>query len=152
MAGEPEIQYAASNAEATCQADAPVSSVPDAIERDRASMVLLRQLSSGLSSYRLFPGDLQQPAFAQAVARIQEAAEKALGWGPIEAEINGSRFVVASGPLPQDDRIERLALAFYQHGAERLVVREVPDATALGALYQALSKPTKEAADSSGIG
>jgi HEAT repeat protein len=148
MAGEQDIRYAASDREA-----APVeSSSVETVERDRAVMVLLRQLSSGLSSYRLFPGDLEQPTFVQAVERIQDATEKALVWGPFDAEINGNRFITSSGPVPSDDRIERLALAFYQHGAERLLVQAVPDARALGALYGALSRPAHEGGGPSGIG
>lgn len=155
MASEHDIQYAGSNPQAAPPAAAPASpelSPVEAVERDRAVMVLLRQLSSGLSSYRLFPGDLEQASFVAAVARIQEAAEKALAWGPFDAEINGNRFITAAGPVSSDDRIERLALAFYQHGAERLLVHEIPDATALGALYGALSRPTHDAAHPSGIG
>jgi len=155
MAGEPDIQYVASNPEAAPPAPASGPGDPsrvEAIERDRAAMVLLRQLSSGLSSYRLFPGDLEQPSFAQAVSRIQDAAEEALGWGPFNAEINGNRFTTSAGPVASDDRIERLALAFYQHGAEQLLVQEVPDARALGALYEALSRPPQDAANPTGIG
>src|SRR5438093_2907942 len=130
MAGERDIQYAAPNREAAPPAAGPAPrelSAAEAIERDRAAMVLLRQLSSGLSSYRLFPGDLEQPSFVAAVSRIQEAAERALAWGPFAAEINGNRFTTPAGPVPSDDRIERLALAFYRHGAEHLLVREPPD-------------------------
>src|SRR2546425_5243487 len=148
MSGEQDIQYVASNRET-----APVeSSSVETGERDRAVMVLLRQLSSGLSSYRLFPGDLEQPTFVQAVERIRDATEKALVWGPFDAEINGNRFITSSGPVPSDDRIERLALAFYQHGAEGLLVQAVPDARALGALYGALSRPVHEEGGPSGIG
>src|SRR5437867_5003186 len=103
MAGEQDIQYAASNRETTPREPSPA----DTVERDRAVMVLLRQLSSGLSSYRLFPGDLEQPTFVQAVERIKDAAEKALVWGPFDAEINGNRFITPSGPVSSDDRIER---------------------------------------------
>ena len=155
MAGERDIHYAASNREAALPAAGPAPrelSSTEAIERDRAAMVLLRQLSSGLSSYRLFPGDLEQPSFVAAVTRIQDAAEKALEWGQFDAEINGNRFITAAGPMPPDERIERLALAFYHHGAEQLVVHEPPDARALGALFEALSRPARDPANPSGVG
>jgi hypothetical protein len=52
------------------------------------------------------------------------------------------------GPVPPDERIERLALALYQHRAERLGLRSVPDIKELGVLYDALSK--EAAADGGG--
>src|SRR2546427_3081128 len=155
MAGEQDTRYAASNPEAAPPTAGPAPSElspVESVERERAVMVLLRQLSSGLSSYRLFPGDLEQPSFVAAVSRIQDAAEKALVWGPFDAEINGNRFTTAAGPVPSDDRIERLALAFYRHGAEHLLVQEPPDARALGALYEALSRPAHDSGGSHGIG
>ena len=59
---------------------------PGPMERDRAVVVLLSQVSSGLSAYRLFPGDLAQPSFIQACERIRVAAERALHYGPVVAE------------------------------------------------------------------
>src|SRR5919201_1703702 len=79
--------------------------VPAGAEHQKAVVALLRQLASGLSAYRMYPGDLNQPSFVQVVSRVQEAAEAALVWGPLEAEISGSTFVTASGPVPGDDRI-----------------------------------------------
>src|SRR2546422_3564066 len=155
MAGEQDTRYAASNAEAAPPTAGPAPSElspVESVERERAVMVLLRQLSSGMSAYRLFPGDLAQPSFVAAVSRIQDAAEKALVWGPFQTEINGNRFTTAAGPVPSDDRIERLALAFYRHGAEHLLVQEPPDARALGALYEALSRPAHDSGGSHGIG
>jgi hypothetical protein len=108
-------------------------------DREAAIARLLRQLSSGLSAYRLFPGDLRQPSFVAAVERIQGAAEQALRWGSVETEILGARFRTASGPVLSDERIERLALACYQHRAERLSIRAVPDPHDLAVLYEELS-------------
>ena len=155
MAGEQDTRYAASNPEAAPPTAGPAPSElspVESVEHERAVMVLLRQLSSGMSAYRLFPGDLAQPSFVAAVSRIQDAAEKALVWGPFQTEINGNRFTTAAGPVPSDDRIERLALAFYRHGAEHLLVQEPPDARALGALYEALSRPAHDSGGSHGIG
>jgi hypothetical protein len=121
------------------------------VDHEKAVVALLRQLASGLSAYRMFPGDLKQPTFVQVVLRIQAAAEAALEWGPFEAEINGARFTGSVGPVPPDERIERLALSLYQHRAERFLLRGVPDVHDLGVLYQALSKePSPDAAD--GVG
>jgi len=84
--------------------------MPDPTERDRALLALFSQLSSGLSAYRLFPGDLGQPSFIQACERIRAAAEQALRYGPAMADIHGSRMRTERGPLKGDDRIERLVL------------------------------------------
>src|SRR6266508_4101726 len=84
---------------------------PGRMEQEKAVVALLRQLASGLSAYRLFPGDLKQPSFVQMVQRIRAAAEAAVEWGPLEAEVKGSRFSTSLGLVPADERIERLALA-----------------------------------------
>jgi hypothetical protein len=107
--------------------------------REAAIAGLLRQLSSGLSAYRLFPGDLKQPSFVAAVERTRLAAEKALQWGSVETDILGAHFRTAWGPVPSDERVERLALACYQHRAERLFIRAIPDTHDLAVLYEALS-------------
>jgi HEAT repeats len=116
----------------------------DPTERDRAIVVLFAQISSGLSAYRLFPGDLGQPTFIQACDRIRTAAERALRFGPIVAEIHGSRMRTEHGPVKGDDRIERLAIECYQRRAERLYVREIPRPQDLAVLYEALSTPQGE--------
>src|SRR5918996_909322 len=117
----------------------------DPIERDRAVVVLLSQVSSGLSAYRLFPGDLGQPTFVRAYERIRAAAERALLYGPVLVDIHGSRMRTEAGPVMGDDRIERLAMACYQRRAERLYVKEVPGPHDLAVLYEALSTPQGEA-------
>jgi HEAT repeat protein len=118
----------------------------DPTERDRAVAVLFAQISSGLSAYRLFPGDLGQPSFIQACERIRTAAERALRYGPVVAEIHGSRMRTEYGPVKGDDRIERLAIECYQRRAERLYVREIPRPQDLAVLYEALSTPQGEGA------
>jgi HEAT repeat protein len=118
---------------------------PDPTEGDRALVVLFSQLSSGLSAYRLFPGDLGQPSFVQACERIRVAAERALRFGPAAADIHGSRMRTERGPLQGDDRMERLAMACYQRRAERLYIREIPRPQDLAVLYEALSSPQDEA-------
>src|SRR5687768_3816760 len=112
---------------------------PDPMEGDRAIVVLLSQISSGLSAYRLFPGDLGQPTFIQACERIRLAAERALRHGAVVVDIHGSRMRTERGPIQGDDRIERLAMACYQRRAERLYVREIPRPEDLAVLYEALS-------------
>jgi hypothetical protein len=110
------------------------------VDREKAVIAVLRQLASGLSAYRMFPGDLNQPTFVQVVLRIRAAAEAVLEWGPLEAEINGARFTTTAGTVPPDDRIDRLALSMYQHRAEVFLLRGVPDVHDLGVLYDALTK------------
>src|SRR5439155_24415294 len=111
---------------------------------ERTVVILLRQLCSGLSAYRLFPGDLRQPAFVHARQRIRDATETSLTDGTFEAEVNGSRFIIEARPVASDERIERLALSMYQHRVERFVLRAPPEARELGVLYEALSKPAAE--------
>jgi HEAT repeats len=110
------------------------------VEHEKAVVALLRQLASGLSAYRMFPGDLNQPTFVQVVRRVRAAAQAVLEWGPLEAEINGSRFTTRAGTVPPDDRIDRLALSLYQHRAEVFLLRGIPDVHDLSVLYKALSK------------
>ena len=150
MASEQDLQYVGPDLGG--HASAPELSRAQAIERDRAMLGLLRQLAGGLSSYRLFPGDLKQPTFVQAVQRIRHAAEAALAWGPFEAEINGKRFITPTGPAPSDEQTERFALVFYEHGAERLSLRGVPDARELGVLYEALSLPVGTGTEPGAVG
>src|SRR5437762_10013697 len=110
------------------------------VEHEKAVIGLLRQLASGLSAYRMFPGDLNQPTFVQVVLRIRAAADAVLGWGPFEAEIRGSRFTTRAGTVPADDRIDRLALSLYQHRAEVFLLPGAPDRRGLRVLYGALPK------------
>jgi len=116
----------------------------DPIERDRAVVILLSQVSSGLSAYRLFPGDLGQPTFVRAYERIRAAAERALLYGPVLVDIHGSRMRTERGLVMGDDRIERLAMACYQRRAERLYIKEVPVPQDLAVLYESLSTPQGE--------
>jgi hypothetical protein len=157
MSGDPDIQFATVGREdgPTLPGDGPAPGPqerhPGRAERERTVVNLLRQLCSGLSAYRLFPGDLRQPAFVQAVQRVRDAAETSLKEGTFEAEVNGPRFITEAGPVPSDERIERLALSLYQHRVERFVLRAPPEARDLGVLYEALSKPATEDA-TGGVG
>src|SRR6266536_1983094 len=155
MTEEPRPQYATATRDASASVGGDGGATPDTVdtaERDRATAVFLRQLWSGLSAYRLFPGDLGQPSFVQAAERIRVAAEHALEWGPLEVEILGARFVTVRGPVASDDRIDRLALAFYQHRAERMLVRSAPDPGDLATLYAALSRPPTQIVAGGGVG
>src|SRR2546427_4563947 len=141
MANEQDTRFAMADRDAGATLSSGANGSPaDApeersLEHEKAVVTLLRQLASGFSAYRLFPGDLNQPSFVQVVLRIRAAAEAALEWGPFEAEINGSRFTTSIGPVPPDERIERLALSLYRHRAERFVLRGVPDVEDLGVFY-----------------
>lgn len=121
-------------------------------ERQRQIALLLRHLAVGLSSYRLFPGDTEQASFVAAVARIQEAAELALGSGPIAIEIHGRSFVTPDGPLPDNETTDRLGLACYERRVERLRVRAAPSSAELAAVYDALTRTAEEVAAAGGVG
>ncbi|MGH2731184.1 MAG: hypothetical protein ACRDJI_11340, partial [Actinomycetota bacterium] len=85
----------------------------EADPREQEIVALLKQISSGLSAYRLYPGNLEQPAFVSAVQRIRAAAETALIGGTVVVEVQGERFRTAEGRLPTDEALKRLARACY---------------------------------------
>jgi len=85
----------------------PGSTLPPTIERERTVVSFLRQLMSGLSAYRLYPGDLEQGAFVQACQRIATAAESALAVGPLEVEIHGTSMRADDLILPADEQLDR---------------------------------------------
>src|SRR5689334_19906502 len=105
------------------------------VERQRAVLSFLRQLMSGLSAYRLFPGDVEQPSFVQACERIAGTAEALLQGGPLVLDIHGSQISIDHEPLPPDERVDRLALACYQHRAEQLTVSAIPSPGDLAILF-----------------
>ncbi len=120
--------------------------MPETDEHVVAVVALLRQLWLGLSAYRLYPGSVTRPGFVSAVERIGTVAARALADGPVDVEIRGDRFSMDGELLPSDDSGERLALACFERGVERVVVREVPTAEDLGDLYGILSTPPSELA------
>lgn len=120
-------------------------------ERQRQIAMLLRQLASGLSSYRLFPGDIEQSAFVSAVARIQDAARQPLAGGTIALEVRGRAFATLEGPLPEDETTFRLAVACYERRVEQLSLRASPSAEELAAMYEALTRPVEEVAEAGGV-
>ena len=109
-----------------------------------AALPLLRQLSIGLGVYRLYPGDPTWPLFVSSVERVKDSAAVALAEGPFDVEIRGRTMRTGNGALPDEDLLGRLALACYERGAERLVVRVPPDATDLSLLFRVLSLPVEE--------
>jgi hypothetical protein len=120
--------------------------------RLKAVAVLLRQLATGLSAYRLYDGDVKQPSFSAAVDRIRGAAEQILSWGALEVEILGARFQTSGTMIAQDEIIDRLAKACYERRIERLHVRAVPDSRELAVFYKALNTPLEDVAISGGVG
>lgn len=118
----------------------------------QATTALLRQLSIGLSAYRLFPGDLEQQSFVGAVERIRAAAEKALGHGTVIVEAHGSHFRTKENEqLPDDETLARLALACFERRGERLRVRALPEAKELAVFYDALTQPPEEVEEAGGL-
>lgn len=120
-------------------------------QRERQIAMLLRQLSVGLSAYRLFPGNTEQEAFVAAVARITDAAQDALGRGSITVDIRGRTFATADGPLPKDETTDRLAVACYERRVERLRLRAAPSADELATMYEALTRDVEEVAAAGGV-
>lgn len=125
-------------------------SVLEQTDRERLAAALLRQLSIGLSSYRLFPGELEQPAFKAAVRRIEKAAQDALEHGPVEAEVLGDHFELSGGVGVSDEITDRLARACYDRQAERIRVTAVPQPADLDVLYEVLSGPVEEVQQAGG--
>jgi hypothetical protein len=120
-------------------------------ERQRQIAMLLRQLAAGLSSYQLFPGDIEQSAFVSAVERIHEAARQPLAAGPVALEIRGRTFVTPEGPLPDDETTHRLAVACYERRVEQFTLRVTPEPEELAAMYEALTRPVDDVADAGGV-
>lgn len=120
-------------------------------ERTQAVVALLRQLSIGLSAYRLFPGDTRQPAFVEAVRRIGAAAEKALIGGTVIVGVHGEEFHFGEDPLRSDETLSRLAMACFERRAELLRVRAVPEEGELQAFYAALTTSVEDVAAAGGL-
>lgn len=101
---------------------------------------VLKQLWLGLAAYRLYPGSVDRPGFVAAVERIGAAARTALASGPVDVEVRGDRMVLEGVELPDDDHLQKLALACFERRVERLTVVGVPDASELERLYAVLSR------------
>ena len=101
---------------------------------------VLKQLWLGLAAYRLYPGSVDRPGFVAAVERIGAAARTALASGPVDVEVRGDRIVHEGVELPDDDHLQKLALACFERRVERLTVVGVPDAAELDRLYAVLSR------------
>ncbi len=131
--------------------DQPQRSAEDQAVRDRDEAVsaLLRQLSLGLSTYRLFPGDLQQPAYVAAVQRIRAAAERALEAGVVVVQVHGEGFV--GDRSAGGETRAKLASALFDRRVEQLEVRGIPDHHDLAAFYEALNTPAEELVGSGGV-
>ena len=111
---------------------------------------LLRHLAVGLSTYRLYPGDVDQPAFRTAAARVWKAAGAALAEGPMVATIRAGRFQV-DGHQIGSERIDRLAEACFSHRVEYLRIDRRPPLEELEALYDALSRDPDAVAAGGGV-
>ncbi|MBW3577368.1 MAG: HEAT repeat domain-containing protein [Actinobacteria bacterium] len=111
---------------------------------------LLRQLSQGLASYRLYPDDMDQPTFVAAVHRIGVAAERALRRGPVAVQIHGEQLLGVDGV--DHETAARLAASLFARRAEELEIRAVPDRDDLATLYRTLTRPPDEVAAAGGVG
>ncbi len=113
-------------------------------ERGRAAADLIRQLASAYASYRLFPGDTEQPGFQAAVARVQTAATTVLAAGAFNVDIRSGVFRTQAGDVPGDETIDRFAMACFERRVEHLHVTAVPDAHDLASLGEVLTLPIDE--------
>ncbi len=120
--------------------------------RERQIAAVLKQLWLGLAAYRLYPGSVDRPGFVAAVERIGAASRAALASGPVDVEIRGDRIVLDGVELPEDDHIQKLALACFERRVERLTVIGVPDAHDLGDLYAVLSRSVDDLDEGGGAG
>jgi hypothetical protein len=112
---------------------------------------LLRHLAVGLSTYRLYPGDVAQPAFRTAAEGIWNAATAALADGPVAATIRAGRFYV-DGHWVASERIDRLAEACFSRRVEYVRIDRRPTLEELAALYEALSRDPDVVAAAGGVG
>jgi HEAT repeats len=124
--------------------------VSEGVDELRDVSGLLRQLSLGLSTYRLFPGSPDRPGFVASVERIERAATAALATGPVDVEVRAEGFFVAGTALPSEESTARLARACFERRVERLVVQEPPSVTDLQQTYALLSMTPEEIAEQGG--
>lgn len=117
---------------------------------ERLGFDLLRQLALGLSTYRLYPGELEQPAFVTASERIRDAAEAALAAGAVHFDLRAGRFHTEDGVAVDDEHAQRLASAAFARGVEHLHVRAVPTVEELAATFEVLSLPEERVAQAYG--
>lgn len=112
---------------------------------------LLRQLAVGLSTYRLYPGELTQPAFRTAAERVMDAADAAVAAGTVEATVQAGRFHVDEDAVVSE-RVNRLADACFTRRVEYLRIERRPTLDELDAFFDALSRDPDEVAEAGGIG
>jgi hypothetical protein len=124
--------------------------VAELSERDRQLIALLRNLSGGFSSYRLFGGDVQQPGFREAITRVKTTATAALSGGRVRVRIHGHEFFTEIGPMPDDEAYRRLALACYERRVEELAIVGVPTTKELVSLYSVLAMTVPEVEEAGG--
>lgn len=99
---------------------------------------ILGQLCRAWSAYRLFPGELDRPAFATAVGRVRDLARPLVSAGPVEIEIVSGRFHHGGRPLPAQEEHLPFARALYSRQVEQIVLSEVPDGGEVAALLEAV--------------
>lgn len=113
---------------------------------------VLKQLWLGLAAYRLYPGSLERAGFVAAVDRIRATARTALASGPVDVEIRGDRILQDGLELPDDEHLQKLALACFERRVERITLLALPDAADLGRLYDVLSRTVDDLDGSGGAG
>lgn len=111
----------------------------------------LRALGALLSTYQLYPGDLEHAAAQRAVRQVRDAVSASLARGPVVAEIRGGALLISDEPV-QDDRAERLARACYERRVEHLVIEGVPSLEELEALCRLLTTESSDVEAAGGAG
>lgn len=112
----------------------------------------LRQMARGLSTYLLFPGDVEQAAFVAAVDRIRESAGQALQEGPVTVEIRRGAFLAEGEPVQGGEQLERLARACFDRRVELISLRAVPSVREVATVFDVLSLPPEEVEAAGGAG
>ncbi len=108
---------------------------------------VLGQFGRAWSAYRLFPGELERPAFTAAVARLRERARQLTAEGPVEVEVVRGRFHHDGRPLPAQEEHAALGQALYSRQVEQVVLTGVPEAGEVAALLAAIGDETRPVAD-----
>jgi hypothetical protein len=118
--------------------------------RDDPRVLLLRQLTVGLSVHRLYEGNQQLPPVRAAIDRIRSASEVALERGPVEVDIRSGRFVLDGRELVGDPS-GRLAQACFERRVEHLRLVRAPDDAELGVWFAALDRDAVEVEADGGL-
>jgi hypothetical protein len=112
-------------------------------ERVRATLAVARQVAAAVTSYRLFPGDVEQEAFVSAAGRVRALAAAALPAGPLGFEVRSGIVHVDGRAFPDDGSLGRFARDCYDRRVEHVTISSVPSPEALATVGEALAEPVE---------